>query len=203
MTALDLGPGHTIVAIVLAAGSATRFGGGKVLAPLDGQALLTHVIGAAGRAGISVTVVTPPDDRVGSVARAAGASTVINPDPSRGLSSSLAVGLSALAGSADAAVVLLADQPTIETAVIAAVIAAWRTDPASPWRIRYDDGPGHPVLLPAHHWDAATGGQGDRGAKDALDALGVREVRFSGRIPPDVDRPDDLERLMRGGAAGA
>jgi molybdenum cofactor cytidylyltransferase len=184
-----------VVAVILAAGSARRFGGGKVLAPLDGRSLLGHVVETAARAGLRATVVVPPDPEVETAARTAGAATVTNPDPDRGLASSLAAGLGALPPRAVAAVVLLADQPTLPADTVAAVVAAWRTDPDRPWRARYDDGAGHPVVLPGRTWAAVTAGGGDRGARDALSDLDVGEVRIAGPRPPDVDRREDLEHL--------
>ena len=40
-------PGESFAAIVLAAGSARRFGGRKLLAPFDGRPLLHHALAAA------------------------------------------------------------------------------------------------------------------------------------------------------------
>ncbi|MEO8208036.1 MAG: NTP transferase domain-containing protein, partial [Chloroflexota bacterium] len=40
-------------AIILAAGRARRFGGGKLLATVDGSPLLQHVLDAVSAAGIS------------------------------------------------------------------------------------------------------------------------------------------------------
>lgn len=188
-----------VVAVVLAAGSARRFGGGKVLAPLEGRPLLGHAVDAATGAGLRVTVVVPPGAAVAAAVLAAGATPVTNPDPVRGLASSLAVGLRALPPTTAAAVVLLADQPTLPAATVEAVVAAWRADPHRPWRVRYDDGSGHPVVLPAGAWAAATAAGGDRGARDVLAELDVGEVRVAGPCPPDVDRPEDLEDLRAGG----
>ena len=51
--------------VILAAGSATRFGGGKVVALLEGRPLVRHVIDAAVAASLSpIIVIVPPGDGI-------------------------------------------------------------------------------------------------------------------------------------------
>lgn len=188
-------PDERAVAVVLAAGRGSRFGGGKLLADLDGRPLVAHVVAAAAAAGLEALVVVPPGGAVESAARTAGAGTVVNPDPDAGLSTSLAVGLAALPPATAAAVVLLADQPTLDPATIRAVLAAHRAEPEVPWRARYADGSGHPVILPRSVWGLVGAVRGDVGARDVLPALRTREVTIDGPRPPDVDVPIDLEAL--------
>ncbi len=184
-----------VVALVLAAGSARRFGDRKVLADLYGRPLLTHVVTAATDSGLPTIAIIPSDDIVRTTARDAGAGTVVNPDATTGLSGSLAIGLSALPSGTTAAVVLLADQPTVAPTVIRALLSARLTAPDAPWRVRYVDGPGHPVALPRTTWGRMRTLHGDVGARALLDELEVREVPVNARRPPDVDVVADLEAL--------
>src|SRR3954453_21780233 len=91
--------------LVLPAGQGSRFGGHKLLAPLDGRPILQHVLDAVAAAGPEQTVVV----------RGAGAAEleaavewraelrVVNPRPEDGLSSSVRLGLAAIQALPDAA----------------------------------------------------------------------------------------------------
>lgn len=200
----------TVPALVLAAGLGSRYAaaggeGPKVLLPLGGRPLLAHAVTCALAAGCtSTTVVLHPDlvdtpavtallgDRNGP----AMVRTVVNPHPADGIGASLAVGLAALVAhdaSAEACVVLLADQPGVDPAVVAAVVDAWRRT-GRPTRARYRDGDSHPVVLPRALWPQllkAPGGA-EHGARGLLATLDVMTVAVDAEVPHDVDRPDDL-----------
>ncbi|MBM3573838.1 MAG: 4-diphosphocytidyl-2C-methyl-D-erythritol kinase, partial [Alphaproteobacteria bacterium] len=97
-----------IAALILAAGQSTRMGGAnKLLADIQGQPMLAHVVQAVGAAKIAeITIVTGHmADEIERVARAAaGARTlrfVHNPDFAAGLSTSLAAGIAALGDDCD------------------------------------------------------------------------------------------------------
>ena len=193
-------------AVVLAAGEGRRFAaaggaGPKVLALLDGRPLLAHVVDAAETAGLApIIVVVGPDVAAdprldAALADRPAARVIVNVRADVGMGASLATGLAHLDedGSHDACVVLLGDQPGIDAHVIARVVATWRTT-ARPTRARYDDGPSHPVLLPAGMWPSFADAT-SKGARDALSELDVAEVTVAGRSPRDVDRPIDLDAL--------
>ncbi len=202
-----------VAALVLAAGEGRRFvaaGGGapKVLARLAGRPLLSYVIDLAGHAGLDpvVVVMSEGDDLLAAMDAHPAARVAVNPDPTSGMATSLATGLDAFdASDADvgACVVLLADQPMIDPEVVLEVLATCRRADR-PARARYDDGPGHPVVLPRAVWgvlSAALRGSSDpaRGARDLLGDLRCIDVEISGPMPIDVDEPDDLRRI--GGSA--
>ncbi|HYC07179.1 MAG TPA: NTP transferase domain-containing protein, partial [Candidatus Binatia bacterium] len=86
-------------AIVLAAGAGSRFGGGKLLAPLDGRPILDHVLAVGRDAGVARTIVVLGDSaaEIEAAVDLSGVETVVNPDPVAGLSSSLRIGLGVLA----------------------------------------------------------------------------------------------------------
>ena len=139
------------VAVVPAAGSAERFGGAKLLAPIDGRPLLDHTIDALLDGGVdTVIVVTAPGaDALERDVNAFGDPRVWpveNPDPSRGMFSSLQAGLAEANG--DAIVVLPADMPFVRPDTVRTLLEAFAARPAivSP---RYQGKRGHPVILPA------------------------------------------------------
>ena len=190
-------------AVVLAAGSASRFGGNKLSSDLAGRPVLRHVLDAAVTAGLDpIVVVGPPDDRLAAV-DLARSRVVVNPNPSEGLSSSVRLGLRALDADAtepplDAAVILPGDQPRIRPAVIVALIEAAAAAPDSPFvvaRHRADRAP-NPVLARHAVWRLADELAGDRGFGPLLAAHPelVAWLDVDG-ANPDVDTRADLDRL--------
>jgi molybdenum cofactor cytidylyltransferase len=191
-------------AVVLAAGRGSRFGGNKLLAPLDGRPLLQHVLDLAAEVGIEPVVVVVGDE-VAEIDRSIawrGETRVRNPAPERGLSSSLRLGLSRLAEvapHAQRALVLLGDQPRLAAEQVRALLDQ-PLDEAQPIIVpRYADGrPGNPVLLERVAWPLAATLEGDRGMSQLFVARPqlVRHVDLPGNNP-DVDTPADLAALER------
>ncbi len=191
-------------AIVLAAGLGSRFGGGKVLAALEGRPILDHVLSALRVAGIGQTVVVLGRDaeQVETAITWAGERRTINPNPETGLSSSLRLGLEAIEdledGVAFAGVfVVLGDQPLVDPAVFRALGQAEVRDGIGFVIPRYRSGDGpNPVLVlsEGRRWVAEV--SGDRGLGPILAAHPelVAEVEFGGGNP-DVDTRVDLLEL--------
>ncbi len=190
-----------VTAVVLAAGAGSRFGGGKLLAPLEGRPVLQHVLDALAAAGIDDVVVVLGDDAAGveAAVRWRSERRVCNPDPARGLASSLQVGLAAAGeGSVvppEAALIVLGDQPELRREAIEAIVAAGDGTHAIVPQYEHDRGR-NPVLLPAGLWSVALGLTGDQGLGGWLAAHPeqVREVPLAG-ANPDIDRRADLAEL--------
>jgi molybdenum cofactor cytidylyltransferase len=191
-----------VAAVVLAAGSATRFGATKQVAEIDGQPLVAHVVAIAHGATVvdEVLVVVGHDaDTVAVAAERGGPVEIVhNADHAAGQSTSLRAGIAAASGrGADVAVILLADEPGVASAVVEQVVAAVLAgEPAA--RAHYEDAPGHPVAFARVCFDRLRRVDGDRGARDLLADLAVRDVAVAGRRPRDVDSPDDLDAARHG-----
>ena len=188
-----------VAAVVLAAGSASRFGGGKVVADLDGRPLLRHVVDAAREAGLApIVVVGPPSGSLDGV-ELGDVRRVVNPHPEEGLSGSVRIGLRALLDDSVAgAVILPGDQPRVRPAVIRMLIEAATAAPEAGFVVpRYGaDGSRNPVLARHAVWRLADELAGDRGFGPLLAAHRelILEVPVDGDNP-DVDTQDDLRRL--------
>ena len=183
-----------ITGIVLAAGTASRYGATKQLAVLDGRPLVQHAIDALAAASVDEIVVVLGHDAArvhDALALPAGARTVVAERYASGQAASLAAGLGACDAASEAAVVLLADQPDITAEHVRRLVAAFRDEPAPILRLRFDDGPG-PALLARSVWDEAMALEGDTGARALMTPDRVREVRVDGPAPRDVDLPGDL-----------
>ena len=159
-------PRLRIVAVVLAAGTASRMGGRpKCLLQRDGQTLLNRLLTALENAGIDETVLVlghKADIIQASLSTRAHATLkgpnwpampihqVLNPQPTDGQNSSLHLGLAkAQSLQAQWLMVALADQPLLDAADLQALIAAVKASPAGtqmlqPW---VEHQPGNPVML--------------------------------------------------------
>jgi molybdenum cofactor cytidylyltransferase len=123
---------------------------------------------------------------------------VSNSAPDRGLSYSLQLGLAALeeAEGAEAALIVLGDQPLVRLDVVEAIISAWAGGEAI-IRPRYEatpDVPGHPVLVERSLWPLIRELQGDAGLGSLVPRPRETLVDVSGHNP-DVDTLSDLQAL--------
>jgi CTP:molybdopterin cytidylyltransferase MocA len=191
-----------IGAIVLAAGAGSRFGGGKLLAQLDGRPVLQHVLDRIAEACLSDVVVVLGDDAPTVEASISWRTErrVRNPDPALGLSSSVRIGIESLGHDAQAAFIFLGDQPRVPLAAIEA-LAASHSDPSRPIAVPVyqDDGGRNPVLVARSAFRLVAAATGDRGLGPmiAADPALVREVPVD--VPagnPDVDTRADLVALV-------
>lgn len=191
------------VAVVTAAGSAERFGGKKLLAPIDGEPLLDHTIRSLLEGGVSEVIVVVAAEARRELARDVRAMDdprvrpVENPDPSRGMFSSIQVGAATANG--DALVVLPGDMPYVRAETVRAVLAKFRERAAivSP---RYRGKRGHPVVMPLslRNEIAATAPTANlhEVIKRHQDERVDLEVEDAG-VVRDVDTPADLARQER------
>ena len=191
-----------IAAVVLAAGAGSRFGGGKLLAPLEGRPILQHVLERLESAGLDEVVVVVGGDRSDLEAAIdwGPARRVVNPSPDQGLSSSLKVGIGALSPDTDGAMIALGDQPLLPARAVRALLDAEARAGRPVVVPVYADGAGrNPVLLRRDAFGLVDETDGDRGLGPLLDAHPelVHEIpiRVEGGNP-DVDTREDLVRLL-------
>jgi len=179
-----------VAAVILAAGSSSRFGDPKHEVRIGGRTMPDHVAFAAAEAGLSpVLVVTGPGTTLPG-----GALRVTNDDPAAGLSRSLRLGLAAVPVTADAAVVLLGDEPLVgEDAILEVVLAA--SDGAPIVATTWGDRIGPPVLVRRARFGLADRAGGDAGLGSLL--RGEPDLRTvpATAAPVDIDTAADLDAL--------
>jgi molybdenum cofactor cytidylyltransferase len=187
-----------IAGVVLAAGAGRRFGAPKQLADLGGRPMLERVLAAIAAAPLDRAFVVLGAEAEAIVAGVdlRSAEAVICEDWEAGLSASLRTGVAcADAIGAEAAVVVLGDQPMISPNAIAKTIAA--RGGVAAVRANYGGTPGHPVLLERELFAKVGGLRGDAGARALLAGVSVREVDCDGLgSPVDVDTPPELEAVQ-------
>jgi molybdenum cofactor cytidylyltransferase len=189
---MERGP---IVGVLLAAGSATRFGGDKLLAPLaDGTSIgVAALRNLAPAVDVVLAVVRPGDHALAAALEAGGARVTVCPQAAEGMGASLAWGVRA-APLAAGWLIALADMPWIQTATIARIVDALRAGAsivAPSWR----DSRGHPVGLASRFFGELSALSGDEGAKAILRHHNTTLVATDDAgVLRDIDTPQDLVR---------
>jgi molybdenum cofactor cytidylyltransferase len=184
-----------IVGLLLAAGSATRFGSDKLSHPLP------HGVAIAVQAARQLksevpqlfAVVKPGTEPLALQLRNEGCEIVVCENATEGMGASLACAVRA-AGRADGYLVALADMPFLRRTTIAAVrdaLAGGAPLVAPYFRARR----GHPVGISGAMFEQLLSLKGDEGAKSVLMQNQDRLVKIPVGDPGvirDIDTPDDL-----------
>lgn len=152
-----------VAGIVLAAGEGKRFGEPKAPFVFEGERLVDRAVRLLREAGCDpVYVILGAWE--GSVDNAL---VIVNHGWEEGMGSSLRIGLkwARAASEADAALVILVDQPGLTAAGLQRLIET----PGELVQATYDSRPGHPVLIGKDHWQPLIDTvAGDVGARDYL-----------------------------------
>jgi molybdenum cofactor cytidylyltransferase len=186
-----------ICAILLAAGAATRFGGGKLLHTLaDGTPLgVASARNLLAAVPDVMAVVRPGDDALAAALSDAGCEVTVCAEAARGMGASLAHAIAARRD-ADGWVIALADMPSIKPATILAVTRAIEGGVllAAPL---FQGRRGHPVGIAGRFRDELQKLDGDAGARDIVaahkDEIVLIDCDDAG-VLLDIDRREDLPR---------
>ena len=188
--------------ILLAAGSARRFGENKLLRPLNGRPLYAHglaalLAAAKERPNADVTVVSRTPEIL-AAARAAGAKAVESPLSERGLSFTIKAALDSLEPMSEGDYLLfaVADQPFLTAASVAALLEQ-AAPPTRGATLCFGEKVGSPTLFSASLAGQLRALEGDRGGRAVLRALGGECLRVqaeSERELEDIDLPKQLEK---------
>jgi molybdenum cofactor cytidylyltransferase len=184
-----------IVGLLLAAGSATRFGSDKLRHALPhGVPIAVQALRHLKAEVPDVVVVVRP----GGEALFPGENVVVCANADQGMGASLACAAKA-AGEADGFLVALGDMPFVRTSTIAAVrdaLAAGAPLAAPYFRARR----GHPVGLSKKYYAELAALKGDEGAKRVVAAHERELVKIPVGDPGvirDIDTPGDLAPPLR------
>ncbi len=199
-------PAAKAAGLLLAAGASRRMGRPKQLLDLGGHTLLERALSAA-LASTLDRVVLVLGHEASLIRRALGSSleharleVIENPDHAKGISTSIIAGLRAVEASHDHVVVLLADMPGINAALIDLLLERYLASGAALGSFRAAGRPSHPVVFGRRLYPELHRLQGDRGARHLF-------RRFHEQVcwvaPPeayvdsDLDTPADYERFKR------
>jgi len=190
----------SVFAIVLAAGSASRFGSAKQLAMLNGMPLVGYASRLATQTcgSRSVLVAGHQWRAVADACTPWAGYLVVNELHQHGIGSSLAIAVRAIRHAADAVVVMLADQPLISAAHVNKLIAAWSGDEHEIIASAYAGTRGAPALFARGCFPRLESLCADQGARSLFDEPGfkLRAVECEAAAV-DIDTIADLTRLER------
>ncbi|HKV58296.1 MAG TPA: nucleotidyltransferase family protein [Ktedonobacteraceae bacterium] len=207
---------HNTAAIILAAGSSSRMGGGrhKLLLPLHDRPVLAHVLDAilASQARPVVLLLGHQAEQVrahiASYVSHPDLGIIENPDYLQGMSTSMRLGIQTLLSHGytkhkgediDSALILLGDQPLITAQDIDALIATYRTTGKRIIAPTYEGKRGNPILFDASLFPELLEVTGDEGGRRVLerhrDEIAIVEMG-NPLANIDVDTWDAYQRVI-------
>jgi molybdenum cofactor cytidylyltransferase len=192
-----------VAAVVLAAGSSTRFGKPKQFALFQGETFIRRIVAAAIEAGCAPVVVVTGEDSAQVTSELTGFSVSIamNPGWSSGVGASIRVGVQRamdLAADLDASLLLSCDQPFVTATVLAQLIQLRLTSGKPIVASDYATTLGIPALFDRSCFSDLLRLKEDSGAKKIILARPHDVVSFdfpAGAI--DIDTAADYKKLYQ------
>lgn len=169
----------------------------KLLLRHEGRTLLELALEKARRVSdLALVVLGAHSETYGPLALAAGATVVMNPGWREGLASSLGAGVAALPPEAEAALVVLPDQPFVPLVHLQALLECHFETRAPLVLSRYQDTEvlGAPGVVARSLFGALQTLRGEQGAKRLAARSAYRTVPLA--QAEDVDSPGDALRLL-------
>jgi molybdenum cofactor cytidylyltransferase len=194
----------SIAGIILAAGLSTRFGGNKLLAELDGVAIIHRVVETALASGLEQIVIVLGHDQapiraaLGDLAKNDRLEIIVNQDYRHGQSTSVTAGLKAVQANFTAAMYLMGDQPLLDSGIIDSLIKAYQSTDHDICYPSFQNQRRNPVIFGDVFFNDILALGGDTGARAIIDANPDRAmaVVFNQEEPfLDVDEENDLNSL--------
>lgn len=164
-----------------------------------GVPLLRRAVNVAveGGCGQVVVVLGADAEEYAPLLEGTPARIVRNPRYAEGMGGSIQLGVEALDQDVEAAVIMLADQPFIDAAIVRRIIDTYQTSGKKIVACEYDGVRGVPVLFDRALFLELLLVTGDRGARAVMDTYPkhVAAVEIPSAAARDVDTPADVERL--------
>ncbi len=196
-----------VSAVVLSAGMSTRMGKTKQLLPMGENTLLGHALENLRKTRVDeiVLVLGFAAETIREQLLLGDVKVVINEGFQQGMGSSLGVGLSGVDARAEAALIVLADQPFVQPATIDRLIEQYRRSRPSILIPLYKGFRGNPVLLDRSVFGEVMSLRGEVGCRAIFGSHAENILKVPVEdigILLDVDTCEDLEKFQQAHAQG-
>lgn len=182
--------------LVMAAGSAARFGENKLARTLGGRTLIQRALDAVPNAQFARLLVVTQYPEVERLARAHGFEVLRNEHPDWGASHTIRLGTGAMR-ECDAIMYLVADQPLLTRTTVTQLVETWRKNTAHIVGAGHDGVRGNPNIFPRRFFPELMQLTGDRGGNQVIRRH--EDVLLLVETPPeelyDCDTPEALRKL--------
>ncbi len=190
-----------ICAVVLAAGQSRRMGCQKLLLPWEAQTVIGRVVSEVLRSVVSDVFVVVGSDQSGVAEALAGCpvTLVTNPVPDCDMLGSVRCGLRALPEGCEGVLVVLGDQPMLQSDLIDDLVRAFQAFGRAIVVPSHEGRRGHPLLLSAQFLDEVLTQYDGIGLCGLLQAHpdDVLELGIAtSEVLADVDVPEDYQREL-------
>ncbi len=189
-----------ISVVILAAGQAHRFGAHKILQNLPNNlSIIRQIVHIVLEAGFQkpIIVTKEPDHLLRQELSDVDCVWISNPDAHLGMSTSLQKGIQNIPEDADAAMVVLADQPFITVELLQKLTIEYNNTHSQIVYPLVQGKRSNPVILDRTVFSAVMELRGDVGARALLPGFSVTTIDWPDkRLPLDVDTPADYERVL-------
>jgi molybdenum cofactor cytidylyltransferase len=192
-----------IAGVVLAAGLSARLGTNKLLLRLDSEALVRRAARLALEAGLSpvIVVLGHEAEQVAAALDGLPVVSVVNPDFRAGMHRTLQHGIEQVPAECAAAVVLLADMPFVSAAMLAALVARFRSGTEPLVLSLYGEVQAPPTLYARSLFpEIAAAGEACGRRIVLAHRREAAELHWPEAALADIDRPEDAARIGLGPA---
>ncbi len=194
-----------IAVVILAAGKASRMGSIKQLLPYKDSTLLQFAINQAlnSKANKLYCVLGANAHVIKEKVQEASVAFIHNPNWEEGLSSSIVSAINYLQNLEvlpDGVLIMLADQPNVDSNYINELIKLYQKNQNQIIASTYGNINGVPAIFPPKCFKNLLSLKGDKGAKKILNENQENLVRFTAKpteILNDIDSPEDYQKLIK------
>ena len=174
--------------LILAAGSSTRMGEPKQLLPFKNTTLLGNTIEQAknSKADSVFCVLGANEKAIKKSIEHFNIETIFNPEYKSGLSTSISIGINYLQNNYDAILIMLADQPKVNSNYLNELLTLSNKNPKKIITTSYKKEVGVPTIFPKNFYINLMELKGDSGAKKILQN-NISNLITIKRITPFID----------------
>ncbi|MCK3685726.1 nucleotidyltransferase family protein [Maribellus sp. YY47] len=186
--------------LILAAGESTRMKQQKLLMPWNGRTVVEATVGRALASNADEVLVVTGSHRseIESLLKPLDVKIVVNESYPDGMLSSVLCGIKTIPSTVNAVLVMLGDQPMVQTSVINRIIEIYQKEGKKIILPVWKGKRGHPVLFDLQFREEMFGLKGNPGLRELLQRYpeAVKELEVdSSEIVEDLDTQEDYQKL--------